>query len=134
MTVAGAELRREVEEAAEGLVYTSESDRPFEWFELPGAEWPLSAEEFGRAVGAAGAPVEERNLDEFFKRHIETSDPYDRRAQEIRPRYEALRELLRRRLIEPRVYRVGAVEVSCYVVGRAESGRTVGVRTVAVET
>ena len=117
------------------LVYSSESDRAFEWFELAGAEWPLAAEEFARAVGAApGAPAEERELDAFFKRHIETSDPYDTRAQEIRPRYEALRELLRRSLRDLRVYRVGRVEVACYVVGRAEPGGIVGVRTVAVET
>lgn len=128
-------LRRAVEEAAEGLVYSSESDRPFEWFELPGADWPLSLRDFARAVGAEReAPLEERDLDGLFRRHVETSDPYDERAQEIRPRYEELRELLRRSLRDLRVYRVGRVEVACYVVGRAESGAVAGVRTVAVET
>ncbi|HEY0038299.1 MAG TPA: nuclease A inhibitor family protein [Longimicrobium sp.] len=128
------ELRHAVEEAADGLVYTSESDRPFEWFQLPRADWPLAAEDFARAIGAApGTPLGERDLDEFFKRHIETSDPYDARAQEIRPRYEALRELLRRHLRDVRVYRVGYVEVACYVVGGIDAG-VAGVRTVAVET
>jgi hypothetical protein len=128
------ELRRAVEEAADGLVYTSESDRPFEWFELPRTDWPLAAEDFARAMGAApGTRLEERDLDEFFKRHIETSDPYDQRAQEVRPRYEAFRELLRRGLRDVRVYRVGNIEVACYIVGGTDDG-VVGVRTVAVET
>ncbi|HEX8904466.1 MAG TPA: nuclease A inhibitor family protein, partial [Longimicrobiaceae bacterium] len=78
------DLRRRLEEAAEGLVYTSESDRPFEWFELPegGAGWPYGVEEFARRIGApAGAPLEERTLDRFLKPHIESTDPYDTRAQ-----------------------------------------------------
>ena len=123
--------------AAEGLVYTSESDRPFEWFELPGgaAGWPYDAGEFARRIGAAaGAPVEERTLDRFFKPHIETVDPLDTRAQGIRPRYEALKKLLATRLDEVRVFRVGRIEIDCFVVGSDGHGNLAGVRTVAVET
>ena len=132
-----SELRGEVMAAAEGLVYTSESDRPFEWFELAGgaAGWPYGADEFARKIGAAaGAPVEERTLDRFFKPHIETVDPLDTRAQEIRPRYEALKKLLATRLREVRVFRVGRIEIDCYVVGDDGRGNLAGVRTVAVET
>ena len=132
-----SELRGEVVTAAEGLVYTSESDRPFEWFELAGAAagWPYGAGEFARRVGAAaGAPVEERTLDRFFKPHIETVDPLDTRAQEIRPRYEALKKLLATRLGEVRVFRIGRIEIDCYVVGDDGRGNLAGVRTVAVET
>lgn len=132
-----SELRGEVMAAAEGLVYSSESDRPFEWFELPGgaAGWPYGADEFARRIGAAaGAPVEERTLDRFFKPHIETVDPLDTRAQEIRPRYEALKKLLATRLGEVRVFRIGRIEIDCYVVGDDGRGNVAGVRTVAVET
>jgi hypothetical protein len=135
--VDSSELRGEVMAAAEGLVYTSESDRPFEWFELPGAAagWPYGADEFARRAGAAaGAPVEERTLDRFFKPHIETVDPLDIRAQEIRPRYEALKKLLATRLGEVRVFRIGRIEIDCYVVGDDGHGNLAGVRTVAVET
>lgn len=132
-----SELRGEVMAAADGLVYTSESDRPFEWFELAGAAagWPYGAAEFARRVGAdGGAPVEERTLDRFFQPHVESTDPYDTRAQEIRPRYEALKALLGTRLGEVRVFRIGRIEIDCYVVGSDGRGNLAGVRTVAVET
>jgi hypothetical protein len=132
-----SDLRPRLEDAAEGLVYTSESDRPFEWFELAGgaAGWPYGAGEFARRIGAAaGAPVEERTLDRFFKPHIETTDPYDTRAQEIRPRYEALKKLLATSLRDVRVFRVGRIEIGCYVVGADGGGNLAGLRTVAVET
>lgn len=131
------ELKGEVEAAAEGLLYTSESDRPFEWFELAGgaAGWPYGADEFARRIGAAaGAPVEERTLDRFFKPHIETVDPMDTRGVEIRPRYQALKQLLATRLRDVRVFRVGRIEIDTYAVGDDGRGNLAGVRTVAVET
>jgi hypothetical protein len=127
-------LRERLESAAEGLTYGSESDRPFEFFILPGGgDQPPGAEAFGRLVGAADR-VEERDLDDFFMRHVETIDPYDTEAQAIRPRYEALRETLRTALRGTTVYRTGRVEVQCYVVGGDGKGNLAGVRTVAVET
>ena len=137
MTDDGSELRRRLEAAADGLVYTSESDRPFEWFALPGgaAGWPYGADEFARRIGAeAGAPVEERTLDRFFAPHIESTDPYDTRAQEIRPRYEKLKKLLAASLREARVFRIGRIEIACYVVGDDGRSNLAGLRTVAVET
>ena len=78
--------------------------------------------------------MEERDLDHFFARHAETSDPYDLEAQRIRPRYEELRELLRTALRGATVYRLGKIEVACYVVGGDGRGNLAGLRTVAVET
>jgi hypothetical protein len=127
-------LRARLEQAAEGLTYTSESDRPFEFFFLPGGgDAPPGAEAFGRLVGATG-PVEEWTLDDFFMRHIETIDPADTEAHRVRPRYEALREALRSALRGTTAYRTGCVEVQCYVVGGDGEGNLAGVRTVAVET
>lgn len=129
-------LRERLERESAGLTYTSESDRPFEFFFLPGAgDRPPGVDAFARLVGApADAPCEERDLDDFFARHAETSDPYDAEAQRIRPRYEALRETLRGALRWTTVYRIGRVEVQCYVVGGDGRGNLAGLRTVAVET
>lgn len=132
-----SELKAEIEKAAEGLLYTSESDRPFEWFELAGGAqgWPYGVDEFARRIGApADAPLEERELDRFFRPHIEGVDAIDTRSMEIRPRFEALKRLLASRLREVRVFRVGRIEIDSYVVGDAGGGTLAGVRTVAVET
>lgn len=129
-------IRDRLAQAAQGLTYTSESDRPFEPFTLPGgaAGWPYAADEFARRIGAAvGAPVEERTLQRFFAPHIDNVDPYDRASQALRPRYEALRAQLAG-LREVRVFRIGRVEIDCYVVGDDGAGNLVGLHTVAVET
>ncbi|HEX5726403.1 MAG TPA: nuclease A inhibitor family protein [Longimicrobiaceae bacterium] len=137
MTPTTDPLLRELGEAAEGLVYSSETDRPFEPFFLAGggARWPVGAPEFAALLGKPpGARVEERSLDRFLARHLETSDPYDTRAQQVRPRYEALKALLLARLREVRVFRLGEIEVRCYVVGGDGRGNLAGLSTVAVET
>lgn len=128
-------MRDEIGKAVEGLTYSSESDRPMEPFELAGGAggWPFGAEELARRLGRAGAPVEERSLYQFLARHIELTDPYDTRAQAERPRYEALRALLGR-LRDPRVYRIGKIEIDCYALGDDGAGNLVGVHTVSVET
>lgn len=126
--------RARLERAAEGLVYTSEGDAPFEWMELGAAE-ALTLEGFRALAGAApGTRVEEVPLDRFFAGHIEESDPADPTAQSLRERYRALREALRDSLAEVRVFRVGEVEIRCYVVGRTPQGTVAGLATTAWET
>jgi hypothetical protein len=130
-------IRARLEKAAEGLVFSSESDRPFEPFELPGggAGWPYGVEEFARRIGApVDAPLEERSLYRLLGQHIELTDPHDTQSQALRPRYEALRELLASGLRDVRVFRIGRVEVDCYAVGEDGAGNLAGLHTVAVET
>lgn len=134
-----AELRSALEAAARGLVFSSESDRPFEFYAAPAPASPsggaITAEQFAALLGAPPqTPVGERELDAFFARHLELSDPYDTRAQELRPRYEQLKETLRALLRDVRVFRVGTIEVRCYVVGRAADGTLAGLVTTAIET
>ena len=130
-------LQSWLEAAAGDLVYSSESDRPFEWFFLKrGATgWPYDTAEFAkRFPEASGKKLEERSLDDFFRRHIETSDPYDVRAQQIRPRYEALKALIESSLKNPKVIRIGSIEVRCLIVGDDGHGNLAGFSTVAIET
>jgi hypothetical protein len=122
---------------AEGLLYGSEGDRPFEWFELPdgGEGWPYPPEEFARRMRLTlGTRVEETTLDRFLAHHVERTDPYDARAQALRPRYEALKRALRDGLRDARVFRAGRVEIDCYLVGEDGRGNLAGLHTVAIET
>ena len=135
-------LRERLEEAARGLVYSSEGDNPFEYVavDAPAEAPPVSAERLVALLAGhvEGDRVEERTLDNFFRRHIETSDPYDSQAQAIRPRYEALREVLRSALSGVRVVRLTRAAdravVRCFLVGRDRAGRIVGLATSAIET
>jgi hypothetical protein len=135
--VKAKDLRKNLEAAASDLVYTSESDRPFEWFFLEGGAdgWPYDGAELAKRLGESPENrIDERSLDDFFRRHIETSDPYDVRAQQIRPRYEALKEMLRSTLRHPKAVRIGSIEVRCYIVGADGKGNLTGLSTIAIET
>ena len=78
--------------------------------------------------------MEVRSLESFFAPHTTTSDPYDVEAQRIRPRYEQLVQLLSQHLSGTRVYRIGRIEIACYVAGLDGHGHLAGLRTVAIET
>jgi hypothetical protein len=130
-------LRERLAQAVEGLLYSSEGDRPLEPFELRAgaAGWPYGVDEFARRIGAApDAPRQERSLYQLFGNHIENTDPYDTETQALRPRFEALRALLAAELREVRVFRIGRIEVDCYAVGDDGAGNLAGLHTVAVET
>jgi hypothetical protein len=134
---ADPKLREELERASAGLVYSSESDRPFEFFSVkyPGKRGSPDGSEFARLVGALPeARVQIRSIDEFFARHTTTSDPYDSESQHIRPRYEELVRVLSRRLRDVKAYRIGRIEIACYVVGLDGDGNLAGLKTVAIET
>lgn len=129
-------IRLALERAADGLLYTSESDYPFVYFFHPGpVRAPLTVASFRAALAiAADSPVEAITIDEFFARHIERVDPADSVAVALVPRYVALRETVRRTLRDPLVFRVGRIAIDCYVVGIDRHGDIVGLTTIAIET
>jgi hypothetical protein len=129
-------VRNRLEHAAEGLLYTSESDFPFEFFCAPAqVADTLTAETFRALAGvSADTPFEEISVDEFFARHIERVDPNDAVAVALVPRYRELEEAVFETLHEPRVYRVGHIAVRCYIVGTDRSGNVAGLTTTAIET
>jgi hypothetical protein len=128
---------RQIEDAVEGLLYSSESDRPLEPFFRPAEVVPadLDPRTFGRLVDAGpDDPAEERPFHRFLERHIDTLDPADSAAWQRLPRYETLRRLLLTSLSDIRFFRIGHVQVRCFAVGRDPAGNLLGVETVAVET
>jgi len=124
-------------DAAAGLLYTSEGDYPFDELSIPGlgSAWPQTKDQFLLQIGATSdTDVREQTLDQFFARHIEKSDPQDAVLQAMRPRFEALRTMLREQLQEVRVFRVGSVEVRCYIVGADANGNLSGLVTTTLES
>lgn len=144
-------LREALEEAADGLLHLSESDYPYRFFTLP-AEGikDLTPEGFLNRLGISqqllrefGVPsdriVEERSLDDFFPSEealLERSgaDASDPKAASEREKMRRLKEVLRKRLRGLTVFRVGRVEIRCYIVGLDEQGNLAGLVTTAIET
>ncbi|MEO6528056.1 MAG: nuclease A inhibitor family protein [Gemmatimonadaceae bacterium] len=131
-------LQSRLESAAEGLVYSSESDRPFTFVRFEGASVPiaeLTPDEIAALADSLGADVTESSLDELLARHIERVDMQDAAARGLISRYEALRDALRESLGNVRVFRMGKIEVRCFALGNDPvTGEIVGIETVAVET
>jgi hypothetical protein len=131
-------LRDELERAIAGLVYSSRADYPFAFVRFTGANVPvaqLTADAVVALTDSLGANVQEISLDELLARHIERVDVHDRRSQGLIPRYQALRDTLRRSFGAVRTFRLGENEVRCVVLGNdPDTGELAGIETIAVES
>jgi hypothetical protein len=125
-------LLDELTRRTEGLLLPSEGDAPITVALLPQAPSP---EALRAASGVAGdASVEELPLAALFSDLERTHPSQDEQEAAEARRFQELHTLLRERLQETRVYRVGAVEITVWIVGRDEQGRWVGLRSQATET
>jgi Nuclease A inhibitor-like protein len=144
-------LREELEKAAAGLNYSSESDYPFRFFALPAEdETDLTPQGFLNRIGVSqqfidevNLPidrlVEERTLDGFFPTDDDLAeyhgtDSSDPKIASESKRFRKLEAVLRKRLRGVKVLRVGQVEIRCYIAGLDEHGDIAGLVTTAIET
>lgn len=130
-------VRVRLEAASAGLLFSTESDRPFVFVRLAShvPVGSLTPAAVAVLVGAPGAKAGEWPLERFLARHVARVDPMDARATSLIPRYEALDEALTLALGTVRVFRVGEVEIRVLALGNEpETGELVGLETVAVET
>jgi Nuclease A inhibitor-like protein len=149
------ELCEELETAASGLLNTSESDFPYKFFtlsqrDLRGDVDKLTSLNFLSGIGISQELVDElklpvdqlikeRALEGFFP-SIEDiagffgTDTNDPKVIAESKRFRKLEALLRKRLREVKVFRVGQVEIRCYIAGFAKHGNIAGLVTTAIET
>lgn len=128
------EMCGELRERTRGLLFMSESDYPFEVFRWEGVE-VVSPEYLRRIAGLdSAAPVQERTVADFFR--VAAGEQEWKGAAEIASakKYQSLVRLLEENLREVKVFRVGAVNISVYVVGRSSEGNWLGISTRVVET
>lgn len=128
--------RAELLEASAGLLYTSESDYPFDYVSRAAfLRDTLTLTTFRAAfLIPRTTPVEIRSLDRFFARHIELVDPNDPVGVSLVPRYENLEFQLQELLNAPKAYCVGTIQIRCYVVGTSPEGVIAGLATTSIET
>ncbi|HEX8706487.1 MAG TPA: nuclease A inhibitor family protein [Myxococcaceae bacterium] len=153
-------LRKEVEKAAEGLLFLSETDARVVFVAAPEARveevtpeevvtW-LSAQHDGRTdVFLGGEPlpvlaekaVEVKSARDFLRNREESVDREDPESMEAARKWSRIRQALERHLQELRVIRFGEPhydtvdgQISVFVVGRTEEGALAGILTGSVET
>jgi Nuclease A inhibitor-like protein len=125
----------QLRKVTEGLLYQSESDEPFETFSWERIGKSLGKEAILQASGNdPSTPTNEVPVDQFF---ADLTTPEDRHTEEekaVAAKYRTLLGTLKGALSELRVFKIGEVNVSIYIVGKTASGRWTGVKTKAVET
>jgi len=96
---------------------------------------PIAAEKV-LALGGhpADATVEETTLDMFFEVPTTEMDWHGPEEKEVVQKFRALVQILKDRLKDIRVFRVGETEVAIHIVGRTPEGHYAGLTTGVVET
>jgi|SRR5271157_1116133 len=136
--MANGSLREELEEAIVGLNYdelkcSNESDwPPFRFFTLPADSVnDLTPKGFLDCFGVSQQFIEENHLpiDQLIEEwKLEDFFPAGDKG------FRKLAEVLRKRLDIVKVFRVGQIEVRCYVAGFDEHGYIAGLVTTSTET
>jgi Nuclease A inhibitor-like protein len=134
-----SQLVEQLQHAVSRLLWTSESDYPFEAFmweidpSLTGNS--LTPQQLLQHTGhTPDTPVQTLELHRFFAPFAQIQDWHDTSQAEEVPQYQALVKLLQTHLETVSVYRLGTVVIEIYIVGKTPEGNWVGLSTKAVET
>lgn len=126
--------------AVKDLYYISETDAPFEPFVFKpetGAE-PFSSVTADEVLHLAQKPPEtptrEQTLADFFCFPATEQDWHTDEDKKTARRFQKLQELLETNFKDPKVFKLGEVELDVYIVGIDAEGNLAGVKTQAVET
>ncbi|WP_017299929.1 nuclease A inhibitor family protein [Nodosilinea nodulosa] len=123
---------RELEEAIAGLWYPSETDAPLSIAIY--ADPNLDATTLGQQLGANSDTFQHQSADDFFRPVFSNFYWSTPQGGHLTQRYRRLQEILQAHLLDLHSYRVGAVDVNLYLLGRHSSGCYVGIYTHAIET
>lgn len=126
----------ELEQAAKGLLFTSEADYPFEAF-----GWETKADGKFTAQDLLAlkkyppdTPVKTVSLARFFQPATKEEDWHNAEEQQTVKRFQALVETLKKQLQSITVFKVGETEIDVYIVGKTKAGALAGLSTKVVET
>ena len=119
-------------QASQGLLMPSESEYPFEVFVWKDVELtPQKILELTNYPPATS--IEQVELDYFFRNVATEKDWHDKIQKENVTKFQNLVQVVKGNLAELRVYRIGTIEVSVYIVGKTNDG-VAGLATKVIET
>ena len=113
------QVLEELKNASMGLLVMSESDYPFELIQWSG-EIEITAEYLCRvSARPEGTPIEETDTKRFLGEN---------------ERFQKLQAVIESNLADVKVYKVGAINIPVYIVGRSPEGQWLGVSTRLIQT
>ena len=124
-----------LQQASSGLTMPSESDYPFTVFVWPHQALPLltPARLLELSGHSSDLEVSLDTLTHLLRNVAEPHDWHDDAQQALISRFQMLKVALEEHLSDLAVYRVGAVQVQVYIVGRSGDDLA-GLSTVLIET
>lgn len=127
-------ITTQLSSAAQGLLFLSESDAPFEVVHWSAQGELTPTKLLQLTEHPPDAPVELRTVDEFFEVATAEEDWHDEDERETVQRFQNLVSILKQNLSQLQVYRVGDRSIDAYIVGVTPSGEWAGLATKLVET
>jgi outer membrane translocation and assembly module TamA len=128
------EIINELQQATVGLLMMSESDYPFKVVSIEGKE-KLTPEYLRKLAGKNnGDTVEIREIDDFFRNAV--SEPEWKNESQIATarQFQNLVKLLQGEVSDTRVYRIGEIDITVFLLGKSHEGNWLGLSTRVIET
>ncbi len=130
-----SEVLNRLKEASQGLVWVSESEAPFEVFVWENeAQEALNDRTLLHHLDRSETLVETQDFDAFFATATQIQNWQNEEERTIVHQYQQLVVALKQHLRDLKVYRMGEVNISTYILGKTEAGHIAGLVTQAVET
>ena len=123
---------QQIKEASNGLLFLSESDHPLEVVELKSNDIEKEIRQF--ALKPADTVIEKQTVDYFFRNMVKTYPGYSGEQLTTAQRFLKLQELLKQKLKDAQVYRIGTIQVDAFIIGQLHDGTFGGLRTKLIET
>lgn len=123
---------QQLEEAARGLLYISESDHGFDAVELKDNNKPVE-EQLKELYPSSSAVIEKIALEAFLGKMLKIYS-LDPNLQSQVPQIETLKALLETKLKDVAVYRIGSIAIDAVILGQLSDGSYGGLHTKLVET
>jgi hypothetical protein len=131
--VTTAEIIDRLTQATTDLLWSSESDYPFEivtWAQ--GTEITPTA--LFNNLDEAELSIQAMTINDFFEPVIAIEDWYAETELAIVDRYKALLATIEANLSAVQIFRIGEIEVAIYIVGNTPTGDLIGLKTYSIET
>jgi hypothetical protein len=131
--VTTAETIDRLTQATTDLLWSSESDYPFEivtWEQ--GIE--LTPDALFSDLDDPELSIESIALTDLLAPAITVEDWYEAEELALVDRYKALLQSIESSLSEVQVFRVGEIEIAIYIVGKTATGDIIGLKTYSTET
>ncbi len=131
--VTTAEIIDRLKQSTTDLLWSSESDYPFEI-----VSWELGIEltpsDLFSNIYDTDLAIDSIALTDLFEPVLTIEDWYKQTELDLVDRYTNLLDSINTNLAEVQVFRVGEVEIDIYIIGKTPTGDIIGLKTRSVET